>query len=72
MTDPLDALRASSRRLGLLVAPLGPGVTKRAYPSRWTIADVVSHLGSASVIGERRIDDALAGRTTPDEFNRAV
>ena len=34
----------------------------RAYPSEWTIADVLSHVGSGAVIMQRRLDDSLAGR----------
>jgi len=69
MSDPLTALRASVDRLANLVRPLGDDeVTKHAYPSAWTIADVVSHVGSSGVIWLRRLDDTLAGRETPDTF----
>jgi uncharacterized protein (TIGR03083 family) len=72
MTDEIRALQNSSDRLVQLVEPLGAAVENPAYPSEWTIADVVSHLGSGSVIFERRVDDLLAGRTTPDGFNEEV
>ena len=44
----------------------------RAYPSEWTIADVLSHLGSGAVISRRRLADVLAGTDTPDDFAQGV
>jgi uncharacterized protein (TIGR03083 family) len=72
MPDELPVLRASVDRLSALVRPLGDEVNRRAYPSAWTIADVVSHVGSSAVILERRLEDALAGRSTPDDFAEGV
>jgi len=73
MPDALSALRSSADRLTGLVSPLGDdAVASRAHPTEWTIADVVSHLGSGAVIGQRRLEDALAGAETPDDFNQAV
>ena len=49
-TDPLDALRASADRLAALVEPLTPDELRlSAYPTEWTIAQVLSHLGSGAV-----------------------
>jgi uncharacterized protein (TIGR03083 family) len=72
MPDALSALRASVSRLSALARPLGDELTHRAYPSAWTIADVMSHVGSSGVILGRRLDDALAGRETPDDFAEQV
>jgi uncharacterized protein (TIGR03083 family) len=73
VTDALTALRSSVDRLTALVAPLDDdAVARSAYPKEWSIADVLSHLGSAAVIFHQRIDDALAGRSTPDELSQAV
>ncbi|HEV3353404.1 MAG TPA: maleylpyruvate isomerase family mycothiol-dependent enzyme [Acidimicrobiales bacterium] len=73
MTDALGALRNSVDRLGGLVRPLtDDDVIKQAYPSAWSIADVLSHVGSSAVIFERRLDDSLAGRETPPEFAEGV
>jgi uncharacterized protein (TIGR03083 family) len=73
MTDTLGALRNSVDRLGDLVRPLNDDdVGKHAYPSSWSIADVVSHIGSSAVIFERRLDDSLAGRETPPDFTEGV
>jgi uncharacterized protein (TIGR03083 family) len=65
----LSALRFSVARLrditsGMVDATL----TGPAYPSEWSIAQVLSHLGSAAVIMQRRLEDSLADRPTPDNF----
>ena len=73
MPDSLSTLRSSVHRLTGLVRPLDDdALANPAYPTEWSIADVVSHLGSGAVIWSRRIDDGLAGTTTPDDFNQAV
>jgi uncharacterized protein (TIGR03083 family) len=73
MTMHLDALRASVDRLWALVEPLDAAQLRaQAYPSEWTIADVLSHIGSGAVIMKRRVDDGLAGRATPDDFAPSV
>jgi uncharacterized protein (TIGR03083 family) len=65
----IAALRSSVHRLHELTASL-PEVqlTQRAYPSKWTIADVLSHLGSGAVITQRRLEDSFAGQQMPDDF----
>ena len=72
MTDPtsrLDALRVSIRRLGTIVDALDDAaILDSAYPADWSIAQVMSHLGSGAVILQRRLDDELAGTTTPEDF----
>jgi uncharacterized protein (TIGR03083 family) len=69
----LRALRASVNRLQRLVAPLDDTELEApAYPTEWTIADVMSHVGSSAVIMQRRFDDGRLGRTTPDEFAQTV
>jgi uncharacterized protein (TIGR03083 family) len=73
MDAPLAALGASVTRLQRLVAPLDENeVQAPAYPAAWSIADVLSHIGSGAVIMERRLDDALAGHDTPDDFAQSV
>jgi uncharacterized protein (TIGR03083 family) len=72
--DPhLQALRSSADRLRAIVAPLEDDrLESAAYPTGWSIADVLSHIGSGAVIQQRRLDDALADRPTPDDFAPAV
>ena len=73
MSQRLEALRASSVHLHEVVAGLSSDdATRSAYPEKWTIADTMSHLGSGAVITHRRLVDALAGTTTPDDFNPSV
>jgi uncharacterized protein (TIGR03083 family) len=45
---------------------------ERAYPAEWTIADVLSHIGSGAVIMRRRLDDILVENATPDDFAPGV
>src|SRR4051794_19232875 len=69
----LDALRRSVERLQTIVGALTDNdLTGRAYPSEWTIAEVLSHLGSGAVISRRRLDDLLAGSDTPEDFAQGV
>jgi uncharacterized protein (TIGR03083 family) len=69
----LQALSSSVNRLRGLVEPLtDDDLTAGAYPSEWSIADVLSHLGSGAVITRRRLEDVLAGRETPDGFAPGV
>jgi uncharacterized protein (TIGR03083 family) len=65
MKDPVSPLRSSVARLHELVRGLdvdqleGP-----SYDSEWSIADVLSHLGSGGVLMRQRLEDALAGVET--------
>ena len=72
-STPLDALGQSVAQLRATVEPLDDTMIARpAYPSEWTIAQVLSHLGSAAVIMGRRLQAALDGTSVPDEFAPAV
>lgn len=73
MADPLDVLRTSAARLRSLVEALDSSkLDMPAYPSEWAIADVLSHLGSAAQILQRRLDDTLAGSPTPGDFAQTI
>jgi len=66
MSDPISALRASHDRLAGLVAGLSPEqVTAPAYPSEWSIAQVLSHLGSGAEIMALVFDAGVAGTPAP-------
>ncbi|MEY2588166.1 MAG: hypothetical protein QOJ67_150 [Acidimicrobiaceae bacterium] len=57
-----SVLEASVARLRSLVESLGPEELRaQGYPSEWTVADVLSHLGSGAEIAILRIDYALGG-----------
>jgi uncharacterized protein (TIGR03083 family) len=69
----VGTLRSSVARLhGLAVGMSEPALTQQAYPTEWTVADVLSHIGSGAVIMQRRLEDALAGNDTPDDFAPGV
>jgi uncharacterized protein (TIGR03083 family) len=73
MTDQLPALRASVERLRTIVEPLDESrLTASAYPTAWTVADVLSHLGSGGFIQQARLDAALEGRDLADDFPQPV
>lgn len=73
MDSPLPALRASVVRLHELCRGLDEAqLEARSFCNEWPIAGVLSHLGSSAVIMRRRLEDALAGRGTPDDFAPSV
>jgi uncharacterized protein (TIGR03083 family) len=52
------ALLESATRLASLVEPLTPdGVRQPSYCSEWSVADLLSHLGSGAVIFRRRLSE---------------
>ena len=61
-TDPhhwRDALRTSAARLITVVTPLDESAIRgRSYDGDWTIAQVMSHLGSQSEVFEAFLDAA--------------
>ena len=62
MSATLSALAGSVQHLRDIAEPLESAqLRSRGYPSEWTIADVLSHVGSGAVIMRRRLDDSLAG-----------
>lgn len=73
MSDAKTTLRESTVRLSSLVVPLDAEQLRApAYPKEWTIADVLSHLGSGGTIFVRQVNDALSDTPTPPEYSRSV
>jgi uncharacterized protein (TIGR03083 family) len=73
MSSPLEALESSVGHLRTITEPMDESqYVASAYPTEWTVADVMSHLGSGAIISKRRIDDSLEDRETPSEFNQSV
>lgn len=73
MDNPLAPLAASVLRLRELVRSLGVDQLESAsYDPGWTIADVLSHLGSGAVLMEHRLEAALAGVPFQDEVAQPV
>ncbi len=62
MDSPLAPLRGSVGRLHQLARGLDDAqLEAQSYCSEWSIADVLSHLGSGAVIMRRNLEDVLAG-----------
>ncbi len=69
----LALLRASVARLRRIVEPLDDATIEQpAYPSEWSVPQVLSHLGSGAQIMRRRLDDTVGGRETPESFAPSV
>lgn len=65
----LRALRASVARLHQLGRGLDDEQLElRSYCSAWSVADLLSHVGSGAVIWLRQLEDAQAGHATPEGF----
>ncbi len=68
MDNPLGPLRHSVDRLHQLCRGLDDAQLRApSYCTGWSIADVLSHLGSGAVLQRRRLRDTLAGVETPDD-----
>jgi uncharacterized protein (TIGR03083 family) len=62
----IDALRHSHDRLEALVGPLDLGqLRQRSYCSEWSIAQVLSHIGSGAEVWGLWLDAALSGQDPP-------
>ncbi|MBW4030882.1 MAG: maleylpyruvate isomerase family mycothiol-dependent enzyme [Acidobacteria bacterium] len=73
MSERLDALRASAAHLRDIVSQLeSDQYVAPAYPTEWTIADTMSHVGSGAVILQAMFESALLGVPTADGFNQSV
>lgn len=73
MNEQLSVLQASVDRLAALVGPLtADELRAHAYPSEWTVADVLSHLGSGAIIHRRRLEAVLAGEELDTAQVRAI
>jgi uncharacterized protein (TIGR03083 family) len=73
MDNPLPPLTASVGRLRDLVQGFDDEQLERpSYCSEWTIADVLSHLGSGAVLMAGRLEAALAGKPLPDDVAQPV
>jgi uncharacterized protein (TIGR03083 family) len=63
---PIAALRKSHDRLRAVAGGLSPQrLRERGYPAEWSIAQVLSHLGSSAEIGRMALEAGLAGQEPP-------
>lgn len=68
--ERIAALEGSAARLASLVNDLKlEQLDQQAYPSKWRIADVLSHVGSGAVIMRHSIDAAVSGNAVEEGFN---
>lgn len=73
MKESLKALHNSVAHLGEVIEKIGPDkYTDSAYPTKWTIADTMSHLGSGAVIMSQGFDNVLSGADADPDFNKAT
>lgn len=63
--DTIAALRASHERLRALVEPLDEAALRGPSAHDWSIAEVLSHLGSQAEIMGAFVDAAVAGEPSP-------
>jgi uncharacterized protein (TIGR03083 family) len=69
----IAALRGSQRRLASLVGTLGPEQLRGpSYDTDWTVAQVLSHIGSQAEIAQASLAAVLAGAEPPsvDDFKK--
>jgi uncharacterized protein (TIGR03083 family) len=72
-TEPFQALQASIVRLRNLVEGLSEEqLGLSAYPEEWTVADVLSHLGSGGEIMRLRIEASVTGLDLPDDLAPSI
>lgn len=76
MTDPtpwVRAVRASHDRLTGIVGSLdADDLRKQSYAKEWSIADVLSHLGSGAEIFELYVNAGLGGEPPGQEDNQLI
>jgi uncharacterized protein (TIGR03083 family) len=69
----LTALRSSVDHLREVASRIDASEFEAsAYPTKWSIADVFSHIGSGAVILRRRAEDIIAGVESDEGFNQSV
>jgi uncharacterized protein (TIGR03083 family) len=73
MNEQEPALEASAAHLRDFVENLdGEQLGRQAFPTKWTVADVLSHVGSGAVIMRRSTEAAVDHAAVPDGFNQSV
>jgi uncharacterized protein (TIGR03083 family) len=73
MSKRLDALHSSVAHLATVVARIPESDYEvSAYPTEWSIADTMSHIGSGAVILKHMFDDTVTGRSADGNFNQSV
>jgi uncharacterized protein (TIGR03083 family) len=64
----IEAVRHSHDRLRAVAGPLGPGQLQQpSYAAKWSIAQVLSHLGSQAEVFGLLLDAGLSGQDPPGQ-----
>jgi uncharacterized protein (TIGR03083 family) len=72
-SEHLEVLRASVTRLSSIVEGFdAEHLRRRAYPSEWTVADVLSHLGSGAQIMQGRLEAGVGGPAFSDDMAQPI
>lgn len=72
MADRLRVLRSSVEHLASVVDVEAFNPEASAYPTEWTIADTMSHIGSGAVIMKKNLENTVASRQADGGFNQSV
>jgi uncharacterized protein (TIGR03083 family) len=73
MADQVEVLQKSVDHLREIVEGLSQDqLETSAYPTEWSVADVLSHLGSGAEIMQRFLTDTVAETETPADFAQSV
>jgi uncharacterized protein (TIGR03083 family) len=73
MTDRVTVLGSSVEHLTSLVEGTAVLVPETpAFPSEWSIADTMSHIGSGAVIMKTNAENIVKGRPSVPDFNQTV
>jgi uncharacterized protein (TIGR03083 family) len=73
MKESLKALHNSVAHLPEVVEKVGPDkYESSAYPTEWSIADTLSHIGSGAVIMSRSFDVVVGAAEVDPDFNQSV
>jgi uncharacterized protein (TIGR03083 family) len=73
MSERLHALRSSVEHLRSVVEQIDVAdYVSSAYPTEWSIADTLSHLGSGAVIMRKNFENGVAGTVSDPTFNQSV
>jgi len=73
MSERIEALESSAAHLSSLVRGLAlEQLDDQSYASQWSIAQVLSHLGSGAVIMRRGVDVTVSGEAVEDGLNQSV
>jgi uncharacterized protein (TIGR03083 family) len=73
MKESLKALHNSVAHLNDVIEKVGPDkYESSAYPTEWSIADTMSHIGSGAVIAGQNLSNIVSGSEPDPTFNQST